>query len=52
MSFWIKLALGVAAVYVLIVLAGYLAQRRLMYFPDPRVRRPPRSVWPMSKSAC
>jgi fermentation-respiration switch protein FrsA (DUF1100 family) len=34
MSFWIKLALGVAAAYVLIGVAGYLAQRKLMYFPD------------------
>ena len=43
MSFWIKLVLGVAAAYVLIVLAGYLAQRRLMYFPD-RARTPPVAV--------
>jgi uncharacterized protein len=34
MSFWIKLLIGVAAVYALVAVAGYLAQRRLMYFPD------------------
>ncbi len=43
MSFWIKLVLGVAAAYVLIALAGYLGQRRLMYFPD-RARTPPAAV--------
>lgn len=35
MSFWIKLLLGVAAVYVFVGLAGYFGQRKLMYFPDP-----------------
>ncbi|MBX9590588.1 MAG: lysophospholipase [Hyphomonadaceae bacterium] len=34
MSFWIKLLLGVAAAYVLVALAGYFGQRKLMYFPD------------------
>lgn len=34
MSFWIKLALGAVAAYVLIALAGYFGQRKLMYFPD------------------
>ena len=34
MSFWIKLLLGVAAAYVLVAVAGYFAQRKLMYFPD------------------
>ena len=34
MSFWIKLGLGAVAAYALIALAGYLAQRKLMYFPD------------------
>jgi len=34
MSFWIKLLLGVAAAYVLVGLAGYFGQRKLMYFPD------------------
>jgi fermentation-respiration switch protein FrsA (DUF1100 family) len=43
MSFWIKLVLGVAAAYVLIGLAGYLAQRKLMYFPD-RARTQPAEV--------
>jgi uncharacterized protein len=43
MTFWIKLAVGVAAAYVLIALAGYLAQRKLMYFPD-RARTPPAAV--------
>jgi len=43
MSFWIKLVLGVAAAYVLIGLAGYLAQRKLMYFPD-RARTQPGEV--------
>ena len=43
MSFWIKLVLGIAAAYVLIGLAGYLAQRKLMYFPD-RARTQPAEV--------
>jgi uncharacterized protein len=43
MTFWIKLVIGVAAAYVLIALAGYLAQRKLMYFPD-RARTPPAAV--------
>jgi fermentation-respiration switch protein FrsA (DUF1100 family) len=43
MAFWIKLALGAAAVYAALVLAGYLAQRRLMYFPD-RARTAPAAV--------
>ncbi len=43
MSFWIKLVLGVAAAYVLIGLAGYLAQRKLMYFPD-RARTQPAEI--------
>lgn len=34
MSLWIKLLLGVAAAYVLVGLAGYFGQRKLMYFPD------------------
>jgi fermentation-respiration switch protein FrsA (DUF1100 family) len=34
MPFWIKLLAGVVAAYVLLVFAGYLVQRRLMYFPD------------------
>jgi fermentation-respiration switch protein FrsA (DUF1100 family) len=34
MSFWIKLLLGVAAAYALLAVAGYFAQRKLMYFPD------------------
>jgi hypothetical protein len=34
MAIWIKLALGAAGVYAAIGLAGYLGQRRLMYFPD------------------
>jgi fermentation-respiration switch protein FrsA (DUF1100 family) len=34
MPFGVKVILGVAAVYVLTVFAGYFAQRRLMYFPD------------------
>jgi fermentation-respiration switch protein FrsA (DUF1100 family) len=40
MSFLIKLVLGVAAGYALIVLAGYLAQRKLMYFPDRERTQP------------
>lgn len=31
----VKLALAVAAVYLIIAVAAYVAQRRLMYFPDP-----------------
>jgi fermentation-respiration switch protein FrsA (DUF1100 family) len=34
MSIWIKLALGLVAVYAAVGLAGYLGQRKLMYFPD------------------
>ncbi len=34
MSFWIKLALGAAAAYALLLVTAYLAQRKLMYFPD------------------
>ena len=34
MAFWIKLALGAAALYGLVGLAAYLGQRKLMYFPD------------------
>jgi fermentation-respiration switch protein FrsA (DUF1100 family) len=34
MSFWIKLALGAAAVYGVVVLIAWLGQRQLMYFPD------------------
>jgi hypothetical protein len=34
MSIWSKLALGLAAVYGALGVAGYLAQRKLMYFPD------------------
>jgi uncharacterized protein len=34
MSFWIKLAVGLAAAYGAIGLAGFLGQRKLMYFPD------------------
>jgi fermentation-respiration switch protein FrsA (DUF1100 family) len=34
MSFWIKLALGAAAIYGAVGLAAYLGQRKLMYFPD------------------
>ena len=34
MPYWIKLALGAAAVYGVIALAAYLGQRKLMYFPD------------------
>jgi hypothetical protein len=43
MSFWIKLGLGAVAAYALIALAGYLAQRKLMYFPD-RARTQPSAV--------
>jgi fermentation-respiration switch protein FrsA (DUF1100 family) len=35
MPFLAKLALAALAVYALIVLAAYLGQRKLMYFPDP-----------------
>ena len=34
MSLWIKLVLGAAAVYGVVVLVAYLGQRQLMYFPD------------------
>jgi fermentation-respiration switch protein FrsA (DUF1100 family) len=34
MSIWIKIAIGAAAVYALAGVVGYLAQRKLMYFPD------------------
>jgi uncharacterized protein len=34
MSFWVKLALGALAVYALLLVTAYLAQRKLMYFPD------------------
>jgi fermentation-respiration switch protein FrsA (DUF1100 family) len=34
MSIWIKLLLGLAAVYGVIAVAAYLGQRKLMYFPD------------------
>jgi uncharacterized protein len=43
MWFGIKLLLGVAALYALVALAGYLAQRKLMYFPD-RARVQPAQV--------
>jgi fermentation-respiration switch protein FrsA (DUF1100 family) len=43
MAFWIKLALGAAAVYGVVGLAAYLGQRKLMYFPD-RARTPPAAV--------
>lgn len=43
MSIWIKLALGALTGYAAICLAGYLAQRRLMYFPDTE-RTPPSKV--------
>jgi uncharacterized protein len=34
MSFWIKLAVGLAAVYGAIGAVGFVGQRKLMYFPD------------------
>jgi uncharacterized protein len=34
MSTWIKLALGLVAVYAAVGLVAYLGQRKLMYFPD------------------
>ena len=43
MPLWIKLALGAVAAYTLIALAGYLGQRKLMYFPD-RARTQPSEV--------
>jgi hypothetical protein len=43
MPLWIKLALGAVAAYALIALAGYLGQRKLMYFPD-RARTQPSEV--------
>ena len=36
----VKLALVLAAVYGLIAVAAFIAQRKLMYFPDPRGWRP------------
>jgi fermentation-respiration switch protein FrsA (DUF1100 family) len=36
MSIWIKLALGLIAIYAAVGLAAYLGQRKLMYFPDTR----------------
>lgn len=35
MSLVLEIALAVAVIYALIVLAGYLVQRKLMYFPFP-----------------
>jgi hypothetical protein len=43
MTWLIKLAAGFAALYLLVVLAAYLGQRRLLYFPDPR-RTPPAAI--------
>jgi fermentation-respiration switch protein FrsA (DUF1100 family) len=43
MSFLVKLALFAVAIYAAIVLAAYLGQRRLLYFPD-RTRTPPSEV--------
>lgn len=43
MSFWIKLLLGLAVAYVLVGVAGYFGQRKLMYFPD-RARVQPAEV--------
>src|SRR5581483_8548894 len=40
MSFLVKLALFAVCAYAAILLAAYLGQRRLMYFPD-RTRTPP-----------
>jgi pimeloyl-ACP methyl ester carboxylesterase len=34
MSFWIKLAVSALAAYALLLVTAYLAQRKLMYFPD------------------
>jgi uncharacterized protein len=34
MSLWIKVLIGVAAAYALLLIAGYFGQRKLMYFPD------------------
>jgi fermentation-respiration switch protein FrsA (DUF1100 family) len=34
MSFWIKLVLGLVAAYAAVGFAGFLGQRRFMYFPD------------------
>jgi hypothetical protein len=39
-SFWIKLALGLVAVYAAVALAAYLGQRKLMYFPDTERTEP------------
>ena len=43
MSILMKVLLGAAAVYLLLGVAGYIAQRKLMYFPD-RARVSPASV--------
>jgi fermentation-respiration switch protein FrsA (DUF1100 family) len=43
MPFWIKLLLGLAVAYVLVGVAGYFGQRKLMYFPD-RARVQPAEV--------
>jgi uncharacterized protein len=43
MPFWIKLLLGLAVAYVLLGVAGYFGQRKLMYFPD-RARVQPAEV--------
>lgn len=43
MSMWVKVLLGVVAAYLLLGVAGYFAQRKLMYFPD-RARVAPASV--------
>jgi fermentation-respiration switch protein FrsA (DUF1100 family) len=43
MSIWLKLALGILAVYGVIGLLAYAGQRRLMYFPD-RARPLPAQV--------
>src|SRR5262249_38807172 len=40
MALFVKLAGGALLAYLLIVVLAVLAQRRLMYFPDPR-RTPP-----------
>jgi fermentation-respiration switch protein FrsA (DUF1100 family) len=39
-SLWIKLALGLIAVYAAVGLAAYLGQRKLMYFPDTEHTEP------------
>ena len=43
MPFWMKLLLGLAVAYVLLGVAGYFGQRKLMYFPD-RARVQPAEV--------